>query len=337
MNLKINHLVLGLSVVLVIFVSGCVQQLGERDQKEKIAKSSEEEKNQPVALPLFEKGLGPLCNSDDNCEEFCRRAFHCEAYCLQHPENRHCKERFSFIHTNPEIGHPLMKFPEFRNYKYNFSEGGIVQEEPKLKNIGVNIDFYNPTTNMAGDFVFDTFTYSWGGVYNTKVFADFAETKYDGNERIYMPEVTYIVPLGTGVMAISDGIVTSIKLQETGDVELGITRPENPLWGFGYDHVINIRIKEGDRVEAGDVIGEVSNYSQWLREDGYGVVEISLVNLERGYTPHCPFKYLDESIKQDYLNKISALYKSWEKYIGNSSLYDEENNFMPGCIKEKLE
>ena len=34
---------------------------------------------------------------------------------------------------------------------------------PVIENIGIDIDYYNETTNKAGDFQFDTFTYSWGG------------------------------------------------------------------------------------------------------------------------------------------------------------------------------
>lgn len=312
MNLKGDYLVLRLSVILVLFISGCVQQ-------ESLQIDPEDKQDQ------LNNGLGPLCYRDA-CQEFCKdNPFACEAYCLQHPQSKYCQQRFSFLYTNSSIGHPLMKFTEFRNYNYTFTNGKLDQKEPKIENIGVAIDFYNAQTNKAGDFVFHTFTYPWNSeIYNTKIFYDF-------------PDVKYIVPLGTKVLAMTNGIITNIKQQETGDTEIVITKPESPLWTFGYDHVINLAVKEGDKVVAGQILGEVSNYSQWLRGDGYGAVEIAIAYTNTAFIAHCPFMYLDESVRDDYLNKIKALYKSWEDYTGNASLYDENNYFMPGCIQRTLE
>lgn len=289
---------------------------------------------------FFENGLGPIC-SRDTCQQFCRdNPFTCEAYCVSRPQNKYCQQHFSFVYDiDSSIGHPLMRFAEFRNYNYTFTDGKLDQKEPKIEHIGVEIDFYNKQTNKAGDFVFDTFTYPRSSeLYRTKIFHDFGESalKPDGIVQ-QAPELTYIVPLGTKVRATTDGIITHITQQPEGDTEFVITKPESPLWIFGYDHVINPTIKKGDRVVVGQILGEASNYDQWLRGDGYGLFEVSVVYTNTGYTGHCPFMYLDESVKQDYLNKIKALYASWEEYTGNSLLYDEDNYFMPGCVKRTLE
>lgn len=45
----------------------------------------------------------------------------------------------------------------------------------------------------------------------------------------------------------------------------------------------------------------------------------------------CVFKFLDPSIKEEMQNKVSSFYTAWEKYIGDTTLYDEENNALPGC------
>ena len=266
--------------------------------------------------PFFENGLGPLCSSD-TCRQFCRdNPFTCEAYCVSRPQNKYCQQHFSFVYDiNSSIGHPLMKLTEFRNYNYTFTNGKLDQEEPKIENIGITIDYYNKQTNKAGDFVFHTFTYPWNTeIYNQKIFYDFGETALKTNGSIEQaPEVTYIVPLSTKVLATTDGIITHIKQQQEGDMEFAITKPESPLWVFGYDHAINLIVKEGDSVVAGQVLGEVSGYSsKWLRGDGYGVVEISIANTTTAFIAHCPFMYLDESVKQEYLDKIKALYASWD-------------------------
>ena len=102
---------------------------------------------------------------------------------------------------------------------------------------------------------------------------------------------------------------------------------------FETEHVINVKVKKGDKVKAGDVIAEVSDYSAH-GYDGLGVVEIGV--LKGGNPPFhlCPFDYLDESIKEDTIKKIDALKKSWEQYRGDTSLYDESKEVTPGCLSK---
>lgn len=280
---------------------------------------------------LAGEGLGVLCDKNE-CMNFCSdNPFACEVYCVQHPNN-YCKERFSFVYSDPSIGYPLLKFPEFREYPYKFEKGGIVEKEPTLQHIGVELDFFDVERNKAGDFVFSTFTYPWNSeVYNTHVFYDYGKVIQSNGTVKTMPEVTYILPLGTKVYALTDGIVVSIKHQDTGDYEMGIVKPENPSWTFGYDHIINLLVKEGDNVVAGQVIAEVSDYNKWLKGDGYGAVEVSLAYTRTSFVTHCPFAYLDESVKEDYFRKILALYDAWENYTKDTSAYSDKYD-VPGCI-----
>ena len=205
---------------------------------------------------------------------------------------------------------------------------------PVIDNIGIEIDFYDDKTNMAGDLRFDTFTYSWGGVYNTKVFYDYGETRHNENGTIDLePQPIFIVPLGTKVHAITSGKVIAVKKLYSNDYTIQMAKNENPEWIYEHEHVINPLVSVGDFVNSGQIIAEVSNYSQWLRDDGYGVLDIGILTSGNG-TPlhHCPFIYINESFKQDILEKITALYSSWEEYTGNTTLYDEDASEMPGCI-----
>ena len=100
---------------------------------------------------------------------------------------------------------------------------------------------------------------------------------------------------------------------------------------FETEHVINVLVKKGDKVKAGDVIAEVSDYSV-NGYAGYGLVEIGVL---RGGNPPshlCPFDHLDDSIKEVTLSKITALQKSWEEYRGDSDIYDESKVVVPGCL-----
>lgn len=87
-------------------------------------------------------------------------------------------------------------------------------------------------------------------------------------------------------------------------------------------------------MKAGQVITEVSDFASGLK--GFGMVEIDI--LKGGNPPGhvCPFKYLNPSIsiKEEAFKKLRTFYKSWEEYVGDPSLYDE-NEQTPGCITQE--
>jgi len=278
------------------------------------------------------KGLGNLCSSEENCKEFClNNQFACEVHCIKNPENSFCKQRFSYLSTD---NHTLMRFPEFRNFNYTFKDGKLQEKNPVIQNLGVNIDYYDAKTNKAGDFVFTKFKYPWGEVFNNKVFFDYGYSESDSkNITEHSPQLVYNVPLGTKVLAIGSGVVTAISNLYSGDLTIFIINPETPSWIYEHEHIINPKVKEGDYIVAGQVIAEVSNYSEWLRKMGYGVVDIGLFKPTREYPGHhCPFRYFNESLKKETFVKIKALYKSWEEYEKNSTIYDENNHDLPGCV-----
>jgi len=70
---------------------------------------------------------------------------------------------------------------------------------------------------------------------------------------------------------------------------------------YETEHIINPKVKVGDKVVAGQVIAEVSNYNKNL--PGFGIVEIGI--LKGGNPPQhiCPFSYLDPSIKEETFKK----------------------------------
>lgn len=207
-------------------------------------------------------------------------------------------------------------------------------DDPVIENIGIHIDYYNETTNRAGDFQFDSFEYSWGGIYNEKVFYDYGFTSTNDNGSTALePQPILVAPLGTKVHAITSGVVHDIKMIYSGDYTIHIVKEDNPKWFYDHEHVVNVSVKVGDKVVAGQEIAEVSGYIDWLANDGYGLVDIGVFSSEDGEPwHHCPFMYLNESVKQDYYDKITALYKSWEEYTGNYSLYDEDEHCIPGCV-----
>ncbi|OGH18342.1 MAG: hypothetical protein A2770_00585 [Candidatus Levybacteria bacterium RIFCSPHIGHO2_01_FULL_38_12] len=148
------------------------------------------------------------------------------------------------------------------------------------------------------------------------------------------PQPTFVVPLGTPVRSLVDGVVAAMPTLWSGDYSIQVTTDgKMQEWIYETEHLINPRAKVGDVVTAGQIVGEVSNFNRGA-PPGFGTMEIGI--LRGGQKPQhvCPFAYLDESIKEDTLKKINSLFKSWEDYIGDQTLYEEKNP-IPGCLTQE--
>jgi len=146
------------------------------------------------------------------------------------------------------------------------------------------------------------------------------------------PQPTFILPLGTPVRSLVDGVVAATPTVWSGDYSIQITKSgQMERWVYETEHVLNPKVKVGDKVKAGQIIAEVSNFDKGAPA-GYGAVEIGILHGggERSPEHVCPFLYLDESIREDTLNKMRALFASWENYVGDQSLYSETDT--PGCL-----
>lgn len=200
----------------------------------------------------------------------------------------------------------------------------------KLKSIGVNIDYYDSETGRAGDFIFTKKKLQFDRLFMGFGFVIPLNMSSSGQDKSN-PQPTYIVPLGTPVRAIVDGVVANIPTLWSGDYSIQITTDgKMQKWIYEMEHIVNPKVKVGDRVSAGQVVGEVSNFNRGAPE-GFGTVEIGI--LKGGGSPEhvCPFAYLDESVKDDIQKKVIGLYKAWEEYKGDETLYDE-NVVTAGCL-----
>ncbi len=144
------------------------------------------------------------------------------------------------------------------------------------------------------------------------------------------PQPTFVLPLGTPVRSLVDGIVANMPTIWSGDISIQVTKSgQLERWVYETEHVINPKVKVGDRVMAGQIIAEVSSFDKGA-PPGFGSVEIGI--LKGGNSPQhvCPFAYLDDSIKESTFTQLSALFNSWEEYIGDQTLYNDTS--IPGCL-----
>lgn len=201
------------------------------------------------------------------------------------------------------------------------------KSEVKIKHIGVDLAAYDPATNKAGDFVFTKDELQFDRIFFEYGFEVPANSAGPAKKN---PQPTFILPLGTKVHAMVDGEVFDVPKLYSNDYSVMIQGEGSELI-FETEHVINVKVKKGDKVKAGDVVAEVSDYDA-KNYAGFGLVEIGV--LKGGNPPShlCTFDYLDDSIKETTLKNITALQKSWEEYRGDSTIYDESKVVIPGCL-----
>lgn len=203
-------------------------------------------------------------------------------------------------------------------------------DEPPLllKGIGINLDYYNANTGKAGDFLFTKQKLQFDRLFMGYGF--FIPSSSASPDK-YNPQPTFVVPLGTPVRSLVDGVVANIPTLWSNDYSIQVTADGRmQKWVYETEHVINPTVKVGDKVVAGQIVGEVSDFNHGA-PDGFGTVEIGILKGGKTAQHVCPFNYLDPSIKKEVLAKITALYASWENFRGDTTLY-EETTGVPGCL-----
>src|SRR3989344_4678738 len=196
------------------------------------------------------------------------------------------------------------------------------ENEPplKLKSIGVNFEDFKFTKEKLQ---FNRLFMGYG----------FVIPASPDNPTKSNPQPTFILPLGTPVRSLVDGIVVAMPTLWSGDISIQVTENgKMERWIYETEHVINPKVKVGDKVSAGQIIAEVGSFGGG-DPPGFGAVEIGI--LKGGQVPEhvCPFAYLDDSIKEETFKKMNDLFKSWEEYIGDQTLYNELDK-ISGCLTD---
>jgi hypothetical protein len=195
----------------------------------------------------------------------------------------------------------------------------VADVAPKLMNLGLSsMDQIEITSNALRD-------YETRGLKGFYFFGDMLE----GN-RINPTLEFASVRDGAKVIASIDGEVTFIKEQGS-DRAVFLQTDSEADWIIGYDHLVNVVVKQGDRVKAGDVLGEPA-----VQGNGLKRFEIQINN--RGESPeysYCPTAMLHSEVKARVIDELKTMMLAWNSLAGKN-IYDIASQEPLGCSAPKV-
>jgi hypothetical protein len=142
------------------------------------------------------------------------------------------------------------------------------------------------------------------------------------------PQPGLYAPLGTSVLAIKTGNVIKVTKLYSNDYNIMIAVPGDQKNIWEVEHVIDVKVKEGDRVKAGQPIAKVGDFDERYTP-GIGLVEFGLLINSSGPPSHvCPFKKIAASASSRIKAELTAIIEA-DKKRG----YDSGPMEVLGCTK----
>ncbi len=167
-------------------------------------------------------------------------------------------------------------------------------QTPVLQNFGINItDGVTVSTDALRDL-------SRG----FKGFYGFGEILPPDNKRANPNFEFSSVKATAPIIAAIDGEVVHIENQsESNDSEVFLRTSTNSVWTVAYDHLTNIKVKKGDKVKAGDQLGNAA-----VQNNGLYRFELQVTKEEKGVTTHhCPTALLVDSKKISISSELKTM------------------------------
>lgn len=190
---------------------------------------------------------------------------------------------------------------------------------PVLKNLGVTIDSWNPSTRTSGAITFNS---------PEKIFIEFGLPVQEGG---LSRGFEFRTVSNAEVRAACDGVVTEIDL-EAGplNAEIHLRPSADSPWVVAHRHIKNPTVTVGAAVKAGDVIGATADWSRTI-----GKTVLAVTNTQTGLF-YAPFRYFETSLLAEYQLKIWQLMIDWENYKLDPSAYDESKMIYAGSYVESF-
>ena len=121
------------------------------------------------------------------------------------------------------------------------------------------------------------------------------------------PQPALYAPIGTVVLAIKTGTVIKISKLYSNDYNIMIAADNDKKNVWELEHVIDVKVKEGEKVKAGQPIAKVGDFDERYTP-GIGLVEFGLLINSSGPPTHvCPFKMIAPSAKSRITSELTAI------------------------------
>ena len=228
-------------------------------------------------------------------------------------------------------------------------------EAPKLQNLLIaNLGPWDTNDSSFGDLKYNQ-------QFSKTVFDDFGMLHNKGQADQYdNPTFEFRAPADTILLAPVSGVVDMLNWQPSesytqDDWDLVIKPSQGSMWGINIDHIVSIDcdrtgstpvvcnlplkvngtiLSKGSVIEAGQVLGYIGNWRDYDKTGINGRTELTVMKYfddYSGVTNYCPTMYLNENIEQYFKSAVQDLMDSYETWIGDSSIYNQEDMVAPGC------
>jgi hypothetical protein len=281
-----------------------------------------------LALVILVSGCTNQAPENPDCNSF--SADDCPGYCVVCPPCEACSsvscqtEEFCLDLGFDRDWHSRVSHPPANDTEDITEWEDLYVDPPVIHDMGIDLEPYDPSTGFAGDVDFGGLTY------DDRAFITFGGD-LDGSPNVHP---TFIIPLGTEIRSVSEGVVHRIETLGDDDYDICVHRGEGDEWCISYEHATNIRVSEGDAVKVGDVLGEAGRINEFTDSGKFDL------KVWRGGTTtilnHCPYDLFDPSVMEEKQAELSRFIRDWEEFIGKD-VYDEDSWLSPGCITETLE
>lgn len=225
-----------------------------------------------------------------------------------------------------------------------------------IESWGVDVAPYDAATMKAGALYVGSIPFPPGSVMTAPIqyYGEGPRRPTDPPDYVD-PQMTFFVPIGTQVHAITSGEVCAVTKLNTGysddySIGLGVVVDGQPACvqtpdgrGFGrvatweHEHVMDPLVKVGDVVKAGQPIAVASYYTKdnWLYTSGYALYEIGiLASSPDGRPMHvCPALYLKPEMKQRMLDQLATAARAFE--ANTETTHYTAKTLETGCVSEK--
>ena len=159
------------------------------------------------------------------------------------------------------------------------------------------------------------------------VFVEFGAKGQRKNDESKNIEYWFFVPIGTEVKAPVDGTVEVGFFKHTQDWGINFYHKDNREWIVSYEHVVDVKVNDGDRVKAGDIVARAAPRIG----NKVAMTELAVWKGGQHIYKYCPFDFLAEELKPSYKEKINRLSVDWEEFVGKD-VYAQEEWVSPGCL-----